>query len=74
MLEALLQVVGAHVLLELLLVTLEGRRSGRIGEDVALDKLFSLGTVLETLLQIVGGALTLKLEGFCLEGSAWGRG
>ena len=72
MLEPLLEVVGPHVLLELLLVALEGGCSGRVGEDVALNELFSVGAVLEALLQVVRGALALELEGFGLEGAAWG--
>ena len=53
-------------------MALERRCSVRDGQDVALDKLFTLGAVLQAFLEVVGSALALELEGLGLERSGKG--
>lgn len=60
MLQALLEVVGAHVLLEVLLVALQGGGGGRVRQDVALDEGVAVGAVGEALFEVVGCALALE--------------
>jgi hypothetical protein len=48
-LQRFLQVVGTHVLLQLLLRPQDARRGVRVREDVALDELIFVGTGRETL-------------------------
>lgn len=68
-LEALLQVISPHVHFQFLLVALEGRRCCRVGQNVAVDELGSLGTGVEAALEVVCCALSLEFEGFGLEGT-----
>jgi hypothetical protein len=71
-LQALLEAVGAHVEVELLLVALEGGGRRGLGQDVALDEVVALGAVREALLEVVCCALALELEGPGLEGALAG--
>jgi hypothetical protein len=71
-LQALLEAVGAHVEVELLLVALEGGGRRGLGQDVALDEVVALGAVGEALLEVVCCALALELEGPGLEGAIAG--
>ena len=72
-LQALFQAVGAHMHVQLLLVALQGGRCSRVGQDVAVNQLGSVGTAAEALLEVVGCALSLELESFGLEGADRGR-
>lgn len=58
--DLLIKVVNEHMLLELLLLGLDGRRGGGFGEDVLLNKLMAVGTVLEILLKGVTAGLVLN--------------
>lgn len=73
-LQALLEAVGAHVQLQLLLVALQGRGDVRVGQDVALDEVVALGARGQAFFEVVGCALALELEGFGLECSVGGGG
>jgi hypothetical protein len=54
------------VKVELALVTLEGRRSCRLGENVALDKVIAGGALVQAFAEVVCCALAFELEGFGL--------
>lgn len=69
MLQTLLQAVGPHVHIELLLVTLQRGCGRRLWENVSVDELGTLGAGIEALFEVVGCALALKFEGFGLESS-----
>ena len=68
-LEALLQVVSPHVQVELSLVSLERRSSGRVGQNVALDEVVTGRALVQALAEVVCGALAFELKGFGLEGT-----
>jgi hypothetical protein len=68
-LEALLQAISPHMEVELPLVSLEGRRSRRLREDVALDEVVASGALVQALTEMVGCALALEFESFGLEGT-----
>lgn len=44
---------------EFALLLLQGRRRGRIGEDVPLNEVVAGGALIEALLEVVGCALAL---------------
>jgi hypothetical protein len=54
---------------EFALVTLEGRRSRRLGEDIALDEVVAGGALVEAFAEVVCCALAFELEGFGLQGT-----
>lgn len=68
-LETLLQVVSPHVQVELSLVSLERRSSGRVGQNVALDEVVAGRALVQALAEVVCGALAFELQGFGLEGT-----
>lgn len=69
-LKTFLEAVSPHVKLELLLVSLKGRCSCRVWEDVSLYEILTLGARRETFLEVVCGTLALQLESFGLKGSS----
>lgn len=72
-LETLFQTVSSHVHIQLLLVALEGGCCCRVGQDVAVDQLGSIGTAAEAPLEVVCCALSLELESFSLESANRGN-
>jgi len=66
-LNALLQAVGTHVALELLLVALQGGRSSGVGQDVSLDEALTIRAMCKALLEVVRRTLALELQRLCLQ-------
>lgn len=60
------------MLLQLLLVTLEGGGCVGVRQNVALDQRLAVGSLGEALLEVVGGALSLELECLSLQSSVCG--
>lgn len=58
-LQPLLQTIRAHMQVELALLLLQGRRGGRVGEDVPLNEVIAGRALVEALLEVVGCALAL---------------
>jgi hypothetical protein len=67
-LQALLEAVGPHVVFELSLLLLQGRRGVGRGQNVPLDKVFALRTGIEALPKVISCTLALELESSSLEG------
>ena len=67
-LQALLEAVGPHVVFELSLLLLQGRRGVGRRQDVSLDEVFALRTGIETLPKVISCTLALELERSSLEG------
>ena len=68
-LQAFLEAVSPHVVFELSLLLLQGRRGIRRWEDISLNKIIAVRPSIEAFLEVVGCALSFKLKGFGLEGA-----
>jgi hypothetical protein len=66
--QVFLETVGPHVEVKVPLVSLQGRRGRRVGQDVALNEVVSSGALVQAFPEVVGCALAFELEGFGLQG------